>query len=150
MAVTSNSFSAAVDAWVRQTEDRMERVFKGSCQRLVSEAQTPVGAGGNMPIDTGFLRSSGIATTDSPTPMNPAHTPDKDKKYTFSMGSAEGVIAGLKIGMTLYFTWTAIYARVVEYGGPGRAGRGFVRLAAQKWQSIVAQVTQEAKSRAGQ
>ena len=156
MAVSNVSFSAAVDEWVRQSEARMEAVFRQSCQRLVVVAQTPVAHGGNMPVDTGFLRASGIATTQAPVPVNPAAVGEPDKVYEFNNAAALGVLARLKIGQTLFFCWTAAYARRIEYGFNGtdslgrvfnQRGRGFVRLAAQQWQTIVASTAREARNR---
>lgn len=159
MAVENQSFSTQVDDWVRATTARMEAVFKESCQRLVAQAQTPVSAGGHMPVDTGFLRASGLASSNGPTPLNPEAVGEKDKQYTFNFGQTETVIASLTLGMRFYFCWTAAYAARIEYGFSGQdskgrninqAGRGFVRLAAQNWPMIVRAVTAEARSRAGQ
>lgn len=159
MAVADQSFSAQVDEWCRSTTTRMEAVFKDSCQRLVAEAQTAVSAGGHMPVDTGFLRASGRASTNAPQPMDPENVGEKDQKYTFNFGQTETVIASLTIGMRFFFCWTAAYAARIEYGFTGQdslgrtfnqAGRGFVRLAAQNWPVIVRASIAEARARAGQ
>lgn len=144
MAVTNNNFDAAVTAWCRKSEDRMERVFRESCQRLVNEVQA------NVPVVTGFLKSSPVATEGSPTLIRKDAKGEKGNTYTFNLGQPVTVIASLKIGQVFFFCYVAVYARAVEYGGPNRAGRGYVRLAAQMWKSIVAQVAREAQSRAGQ
>lgn len=136
MAVTNKSFSSAVDAWTRKSEDRMERVFRESCQRLINEVQ------GNVPVDTGYLRSSSVATEGAPTPMRADAKGQKGQTYTFVFGQTATVLAGLKVGQTFFFCYTAVYARVVEFR------RGYVRLAAQKWKSIVREVVAEAKGRA--
>lgn len=150
MAISNLSFSAAVDAWCQESETRLEVVFRESCQRLVADVSVPVGAGGNMPVDTGFLRSSGVGSVGVPTPISATSKGEKGGTYTFSIGQAASVIAGLKVGQVFFYCFTAVYSRVAEYGGQNRSGRGFVRLAAQKWQSIVSQVAQEARARAGQ
>ncbi len=54
----AESFTAQVNAWTKATEARMSVVFKQSAQDVFALAQKPVAAGGNMPIDTGFLRGS--------------------------------------------------------------------------------------------
>lgn len=150
MATTNLSFSAAVSEWVKKSERRMELVFKESTQRLVSEMQTPVGQGGNMPIDTGFLRNSVQATTEAPVPINPAARPIKppghksgDVIYPYKEGDVSLTILSARLGQTIYVTYTAAYARVQE------SRRGFVRLAAQRWQKIVKDVSAEARKRAG-
>lgn len=162
MAITSQTFSATVSEWVAKAKHRQDAVFKESTQRLISEAQrvgpskkNPTGDGGNMPVDTGFLRKSGVASTDGPTPIDPKGVPPRTVKnengedvkpsYTFTMGPVAAVIATLEMGMQIWFCWTAAYARVVEYGGINRIGRGFARLAAQQWQTIVSQVAKEAR-----
>jgi len=150
MAITGVSFAAQVDDWCKASEARLEAVYKQSCQALVAEVSVPVGAGGNMPVDTGFLRSSGIATEGAPTPIRKDAVPEKGHAYIFSIGQAISVISALKVGEVFFYCFTAAYARIAEYGGENRAGRGFVRLAAQNWQSIVARVAREARSRAGQ
>ena len=135
------SFSAQVDAWVLKTEKRINAVFKTAIQRVFEEARLPVGAGGNMPVVTGFLRASFLSTIGSPATV-----------ITFNTGSA-GVIDSVdsqialtilqaKIGDTVYGVFTAVYARRQEY-----EHYHFVSKAAQRWQTIVDDVVKEAKSR---
>lgn len=149
LATTNVSFSATVDAWTKASERRMEAVFRESTERVISEMQTPVGAGGNMPVDTGFLRASLMASTDTPATMQDASMPADGGSYPSPASGITGqvsmVILGAKIGHTIYACYTAAYAAHQEYGSKGRAGRGFVRLAAQRWQAIVEAVVKEAK-----
>lgn len=148
MAVENLEFSAQVDAWIRQSEQRFEAVFRESAQRVIAEMQKPVGAGGNMPVDTGFLRASLLATTGSPPQIRKDHVPEKGASYLGddAAGQVALVIAGAGIGQTIYACYTAAYAAFVEYGTSKMAGRGFVRLAAQRWQQIVDQVVSEVRS----
>lgn len=148
MATENLNFEAQVDAWCKKSEKRMELVFKEATQRLVTEVQTTVGAGGNMPVDTGFLRNSVMASTESPVPIDPNAKPVKPPGhepgtviYPYAGGDVTATIVGAKLGQTIWITYTAAYARVQEYR------RGFVRLAAQRWQSIVSGVIRDAKSR---
>lgn len=141
--MAQQSFAAQVDAWVAKTKERTEAVFKESAQRVLAEAQKPVGAGGNMPVDTGFLRASLQATINAPV----AAVTFRTEGQQYDAASVALVIAGAQLGDTIYGVYTANYARYVEYGSRGRAGRGFVRLAAQQWPQIVSQVVAEAKSR---
>lgn len=145
----TTSFAASVDAWVQATKERAEVVFKESAQRVVSEMQTPVGAGGNMPVDTGYLRASLTASTSSMPTLREGAAPSEGQKYTYDGGQIALVIAGADLGQTVYVGYVANYARHQEYGSNGRAGRGFVRLAAARWGQIVAEVTAEAKAAAG-
>lgn len=153
MAVQNVSFSAAVDAWAKKSQARMDAVFKESCQRVSNLAVD------NAPIDTGFLKSSAVASEGAPTPMHADAKPNKGGTYGFDAGQMIAVIAGLRIGQTYFFCFTAAYSRRLEYGFTGtdslgrsynQPARGYVRLAVQQWQSIVAQVCREARARTGE
>lgn len=132
------SFTTQLDAWVKKTDQRVEAVFKQSFQRLVDEAQTPVAKGGNMRVDTGFLRNSGQASIGS-LPIGPDKnlgTPQPE----WSNSEVAVTVNRLKLGQTIFFGWTANYAIHRENKD------GFVRLASQNWQTIVNQVTKEVKA----
>lgn len=146
MAVQSVSFAAQVNDFVRQTQARMTAVFRESAQRVVTEMQTPVAEGGNMPVDTGFLRASLRITKDAPLPLI-ADRPSDAAAYTYNPAAASLVIAGAEVGATLHASYTANYAGFVHYGREGRPGRQWVTLAAQRWPAIVAQVSAELQGR---
>ena len=158
--MTDQKFEAQVSGWVKQSKRRMDAVRKESVQRLVTIAQTPVAKGGNMPIDTGFLRSSLLATTTA--------IPRVGDDYQDSAVGKEGdavsptitvALAGWTPEQTLYLGWTAVYARAAHYGSEsgvgvderggytGRPARLWVTLAAQRWPQIVAEVARELRSR---
>jgi hypothetical protein len=120
-----SSFSAQVSAWVAKSERRIEAVFKESAQEVFSIAQTPVARGGNMPVDTGFLRNSLVSGLNGSTSLS---GPDA---YTLAIAQA-------KLGDSVFGGWTANYARYVEYGAGGRTPRRFAGSAAEQWQRIVA------------
>lgn len=142
-----SSFSAQVSAWVAATQQRSTAVFRESAERVIEQMQTPVAAGGNMPVDTGFLRASLQASTSQPQPINPGAAPAEGSTHTYSAGVASLVITGAELGQTVFATYTAAYAAEQEYGARGREGRGFVRLAAQQWPQIVSRVSAELQSR---
>lgn len=152
MATTNLTFAADIDAWVKETEQRMEAVFKESTQRVIEEVRKPVAKGGNMPVDTGFLRNSLMASTDGPTPIDanakPAAGASYDKTSDALSGPVSLVIASARLGQTIWACFTASYAGYMEYGTSKFAGYGFVRLAAQRWPRIVDQVVKELKERA--
>lgn len=130
--------------------DGLGKVKKDGTRGRSKKAFGPIagfGEGGNMPIDSGYLRASLMASTKMPKPRGGA--PEEGKTYSFDEGQVALVIAGAEIGDTLYAVYGANYARAVEYGHNGAPARGFVRLAAQQWQGIVAEVAAEARSRAG-
>lgn len=174
-----NSFAAQVDAWVRETEERLTAVWKESAQRVIAIMQEPgysvasvkiaIGKGigargrgknraalqgpirpafgtGNLPVDTGFLRASLMASTDGPIPMA-RQRPEGQATFDYADGQVTLTIAGAELGQTIYATYGAAYAAAVEYGSRGRQGRGFVRLAALQWQQVVTEVTAELQGR---
>jgi hypothetical protein len=132
----AQSFEAQVTAFVAKTKQRVEAVFKASAQEVFSIAQTPVAQGGAMPVDTGFLRNSLVAGLNGSTAMS---GPDS---YVVA-------IAGATLGDTIEGGWTASYARYVEYGTRGRAGRRFAGQAAAQWQQIVAAQSRALQERIG-
>lgn len=136
MPVSTLDFAAQVGAWARETDQRMTAVFRASAQDVISTMQTPVGAGGNMPVDTGFLRSSlQVSLNAEPVPAAlPNPNPNVPVAYT---DVASLVIAGAEIGDRVVASYSAVYAPVIEYGGGNRQPRRFVALAAAQWQSIV-------------
>lgn len=142
------TFSAQVDGWVRATKERSEAVFKESAQRVVEVIQKPGpsvanpsgGAGGNMPIDTGFLRASLQGSLNGGLP---ALRDNPGGSHNYDGGQINLVIAGAKLGDTITMAYGANYARFME------ERYAFVRLGAQQWQQVVNEVANEAKGRAG-
>lgn len=119
------SFSAQVAAAVAEIKGGLDAVVLQSAQDVLEDASRPVAQGGNMPVDSGYLRNSvAVAINAEPTsPTGPAFI---------------GSLAGFEMGDTISARWTANYAVHVEYGARGRAGRAFVRQAMQKWPAFVA------------
>lgn len=133
-----SSFSADIDAWVKETQDRLERVFKASAQKTFHMAQVTISDGGRMRVDTGFLRLSGQASL-SGIPSGPS-----DRKNDAMPQSDDGlVLLRAKLGDVITYGWTANYAEFRNYKD------GFMTDATQKWQQTVDQVTRDAKLSAG-
>lgn len=128
-----SQFTAQIAAFAEKSKAKLELVVKQSAQDVGEIAQTPVAKGGNMPVDTGFLRNSLVAGLNGTTSLI---GPDS---YVLA-------IAGAEIGDSIFFGWTANYARPVEYGAQGRAGRFFMLNAAQQWQRIVSQNAEKARN----
>lgn len=143
----AGSFSAQVSAWVRATKARQTAVLRDSTQRLIEQAQTvgpsvknPFGgAGGKMPIATGFLRASMAVSFDG-MPSGPGRG-DPSGSYSADESQVTLKLAGVEIGKTIYAGWTANYAVFVE------EKYGFMRSAAQNWQAIVDDAAREAQAR---
>jgi hypothetical protein len=146
--MAQGSFSAQVSDWVKETKERRDAVYRESAQRVVEVMQTPKAMGGNMRVDTGFLRASLIATTSAALPTT-IDKPDGPAAFSYDAMQINLVIAGADITDPITVVYTANYARPREYGARGQPGDRFVALAAQQWQRIVAEVCNEAKSRAG-
>jgi hypothetical protein len=135
MAVTNNNFGTDVNAWVLETEERLNAVFRGAAQEVISEMQKPRSEGGHMRIDTGFLRASMQVTVNGG--VVPASRPNPGGAFAYNPQVASLAIAGAKIGDTITASYSANYAPMREYGTAGQAPDGFVRMAAAQWQVIV-------------
>lgn len=123
----AGNFANQVRAFADKARRRQTGIFRASVQALSEMASVPRAQGGNMPVDTGYLRNS-LAASASGMPATGAAPP-------------QVVLLSLQAGATIYVGWTANYAIYMEYR------YGFARLAAQNWDSIVARVTQEAWTR---
>ncbi len=142
MATSGLNFGADVADWARQTQARMDAVFRESTQRVVEQAQS------RIPVDTGFARASVHISTSQMPQVDPGNNGNAGGNYPYDGTEIALTIGGAHVGQTLYVGWTASYVVELEYGSSDKAPDGFVRMAAQNWNSIVAQVTQEAMSRA--
>lgn len=120
----TGTFTAQIRNWSEKAKRNIDLVIKQSAQEVFQIAQTPVVQGGNMPVDTGFLRNSMVAGLNGSTSLS---GPDA---YVLA-------INGFEMGDVIFGGWTAEYAVYVEFGAQGRAPRFFMRGAAQQWQSIV-------------
>lgn len=139
MATSTRTFSAQINDWVSQTEQRMEAVFKESARRVISEAQA------NVPVVTGNLKSSLQVNINGSMPLAD-RSPAPGANH--STPAIAAVIAGAKLGDTIYAGYTMNYAGFVEYGTSKMAPRRFVGRAVARWQQTVNQVSLEAKNRA--
>lgn len=139
------SFQADVDKIVVNTEKRMLMVMKQSLMNAINEMQTPVSKGGKMRVDTGFLRASAQASLNG-VPNGPSQKPKDALKGQYDDGNRsypeiETTIGQMQFGSTLFFGWTANYAKYRE------AYDGFAYSTIQRWQQIVDAVVAEAKRR---
>lgn len=126
----AESFAAQVNKWVQASQGRMEAVLKQSAQEVIEIAQTPRSKGGRMRVDTGFLINSGKASIGT-LPAGRSDNPGVNIGDEWDDGQVTLTLVRLKPGQTLYFGWTANYARARENKD------GFLRMAAQQWQQIV-------------
>ncbi|WP_426235863.1 hypothetical protein [Pararhizobium sp. DWP1-1-3] len=145
------SFAAQVSEWCQQVEGAAEAVFQTAAQAVANEVREPLASGGRMPIDTGNLRRSLMASTSA----MPTVKPDQE---TFSDSGLELVIAGAELGSTVYLGFQAAYAARMNFGFVGedslgrvynQTGYGFVDAVAQRWPQIVAAADVTVRGRYG-
>lgn len=127
------TFEAQVAEFRRLTLEKMALVVKQSAQDVFSTAQTPKAMGGNLPVDTGFLRNSFVSA------LNGGGAVGGSDAYV-------ATIAGMDLGDAVLGGWTANYARHVEYGTSKMAGSFFALRAAQEWQNIVARNVEKTRA----
>lgn len=118
---------------------------RGKSRKLIQGPVRATFGPGNLPVDTGFLRASLVISKDGPKPMTRANP--GGEKFEWDAPAASLVINGADVGETIFASYTANYAAMVNYGANGKTGRQFVGLAAQRWNSIVADVSNEVRSR---
>lgn len=133
---------------IARARENSEAIMREAAQRLITIAQTPVGAGGNMPVDVGFLRGS-LVVTPGRTPLLARDKPEGAGPVSYDPGPATLAILAWDFAGPLRAVWTARYAKHVHYVARGRPGRPWVDLARQRWPQIVAEVTADARRRRG-
>jgi len=139
--MSGKTFTAQVDDIIRNVEARMTALVRSSVNDVIEDAQTPVAKGGNMRVDTGFLRNSGMPSLNG-MPSGPSRPESKvPGSYTYSDYAARLVIANYQLGQTIYYGWTANYAKYRN------AYDGFLDNAVQKWPQIVERRANELKQR---
>lgn len=126
----------------------MRAVHLESVQRTIEIMQTPVGKGGNMPVKSGFLRAS-LKTTIGKANFATVRNPGGDRTFSYDGEGANFVLMKAQLSDPIEAVYTAVYARVTNYGGQNRPARLFVDLAAQRWKATVNAVVAEARARHG-
>lgn len=145
MAVTNLSFSAQLDDWVREIKDRTLAVRNQVAEDIIDKMRE------YTPVDYGFLAGTIQASTDTPTPIDPAKTNAANAHIAkdASAGQVSLVIANAPLASTVYGCFTMAYAGYVEYGTSKMAPRAMVRRAAMEWPQIVTAAVSRAKARVG-
>lgn len=134
--------------WVEQTKDRLEAVHKRSVEMLGEEMIRTKANGGRLPVDTGNLEKSQVASQEAMPKVAPAGT-------KFAGSNLGAVVATMDVSKPLYIGMTANYARRRNFGFVGAdslgrkyndAGDHFVEGAAAEWTNIVNRAIAEVKS----
>lgn len=123
---------ADIEAFVRESEERLLSVVRSSIRDTVHDAQTTTDKGGKLRYRTGFLSWSGRAAVGG-WPSGPSERP-KDAslgQYSWDGESLDAVLIDLKLGDTFFYGWTANYAETRELYD------GFLGAAVQNWKSHV-------------
>lgn len=130
-------FSQKVSDFVAKAKRKPTKVWRESTKELVAEAQTPLFAGGHMPVGSGYQRASLRVLLNSVPLIEESSSRVKHTVYSYSPAGPNSVIDQARLGKDkINIGWTAAYSRVNE----GRFG--FARLAAQNWRSIVDRVAE--------
>lgn len=149
-------FVAQIDKWIAANTERVRAVKNEAIMRTVEAAQVPVGAGGNLPVATGFLRAS-LQVAVGKVEFTPREPPPEGRtSYAWMPEEVSLVLANAPLEASISCGWLAVYGRRVEYGFSGtdslgrvynQQGRAFLRRAAQRWPAIVDQVSAELRIR---
>ncbi|AUX76408.1 hypothetical protein [Sinorhizobium fredii] len=149
--MAENSFAAQVSEWVTQEKARQEAVLREAAQMVANNVRTSVAAGGRMPVETGNLKNSLMASTSAMPTVDQG-----EKAYPDSSGEIELIISNLEVGGTLYLGFQAAYGRRMNYGFVGedslgrlynQAGYGFVDAEAQDWPQTVKRAEEKVRGR---
>lgn len=144
--MAQGSFAATIQGWATESMETVRAIRNESFQRVIEVMQKPVAKGGNLPVKSGFLRASLKAAIGKANFVTVAN-PGAKLTFRYDDGAIPLVIHGAELTDTIEAVYTAVYARVANYGGENRPARLFVNLAAQQWPQIVAQVAAEAEQR---
>ncbi|WP_420478234.1 hypothetical protein [Brevundimonas sp. FT23028] len=136
--MAQGSFSAQISAWGTKAKAMLHAVRADAVQDMVAVMQTPGpsvanpggGAGGNMPVASGFLRASLVASPGYDVPAATAN-PNPDGKFSYDGAQINLVIQGADFETPITFAYTAVYARKME------ERYAFARLATQRWGQFV-------------
>jgi hypothetical protein len=124
------TFKGQIDEWILMSEELTGAVVKEASQELAIAANNPVGNGGRMRVDTGFLRNSIVASLNQ-IPSGPDVKPDNYSKIGWEPTEVATTINRMKPDDTLYIGWSAEYAAYRENQD------FFARTAAQNWSKYV-------------
>lgn len=145
------SFAAQVSEWVKQEKEREAAVLRTAAQMVANDVRIAREAGGRMPVDTGNLKNSLMASTTAMPTVDQG-----EKEYPDNTGEIELIIADLSIGETLYLGFQAAHGPRMNFGFVGtdslgrlynQQGFGFVDAAAQDWPQTVKRAEEQVRGR---
>lgn len=140
------SFTAAVEAWVLESEEVLETVIREAGEDFITEAGKPKFQGGNMPVITSFLRNSMASDINGSGNFSTVSPPKDGVLSGDRSGDVILMLQRMKLGDIFHVAWIAVYARRVNSGFTGadklgrvfsQRGAHFVEMAADMWQSFI-------------
>ena len=140
-------FTAKVADFVKESDQRMNAVVLDSVQTTINIANNPRAKGGQMRVDTGFLRASGQVSFDA-LPVGPARGVGRKNKNDTSLiydapESYSAKLAGFNLGQTIFYAWSASYAAIRN------TYDGFLDNAVQQWPDTVKASVEKLRKRLG-
>lgn len=129
-------FTAQVSEWTAKTKGALVDIFRESSARVYEQMVRPQEGGGNIPVDSGYLRASARASLHA-MPRILKSKEGKEGQFYSPSGQVEPVIATAELGKKLYIGFQAVYALRANYGHKGQQGHLFVEQAAVQWKDIV-------------
>jgi len=130
------SFSKDVKSFTQQYRRRMNFIAKTATQEMMIDANIPWYQGGRQRVDTGFLRSSVVASTNGP-PQGPTEGNGPIARNALAVALLQWSPAT----QVFWAGWSASYATIVNLRYGYRDG------AVEKWSMFVANATREAQAK---
>lgn len=130
----NRQFIADVEKFRTLTKDKMLRVAKQSIQDTIRIAQTTGAKGGDMPVDTSFLRNSLVVELNSAEKAR--SNPEAGEDSSTGLDSVVLGLSSLQLGDIMSVSWVAKYAVKRHYLVNANGGLWRDK-AAQQWQRIV-------------
>jgi hypothetical protein len=128
--------TAQLSALIKDRLAAMRAIHREAAERTIEVMQTPIGAGGSLRVDTGFLRAS-LQVALGAANFTIRSKPDGGGTYTYNPGEAVIAISTAELTDTISAAYTANYARPREYKDR------WVALAAQRYPQVVGEVVGE-------
>lgn len=142
--------TVSIGEWASQTKERIEAVHKRSVELLAEEMIRTKPNGGRLPVDTGNLARSQLAS-------QVAMPKTAESGAQFGGSNVGAVVATMDVTKPIYIGMQAIYSRVANYGFVGadslgrihnRAGNYFLEGAIAQWPQLVAAAVADVKANA--
>lgn len=142
------SFGDDIKKWTLETEDLFDAIHKRSIEMLAEEMIRSKSNGGKLPVDSGNLQRSQLASTSG---MPNVGDPDQE----FSGSNVGAVIATMEANQPLWIGYQAVYARRMNYGFVGadslgrvynQEGNYFIEGAIAEWPKLVEAAVKDVKA----